>query len=106
MVVISLILKEGVEIDDQSDVLNILFEAEFSDFTNGFSATQPKQKIVDPLSHPLEESTEFVKIPDKYSPMRRVQKKSVIVWFSGHGVGRLSNDRNYQIRVTSLNEKK
>lgn len=81
------------------EMLNILFEAEFPDFTNRLSVAKTKQKTVDPLSLPLEK-TQFVKIPDKYSQLRIV-KKSVIVWFLEHGVRRLSNDRTYRVRVAS-----
>lgn len=95
------------EIDDQLDerdrqdieMLNLLFDAEFTDFKNRLSACKTKNKTLDFLSVPLE-LTPFVKISDKNSQLR-VVKKSAIIWFLEHGVRRLSNDRTYRVRATS-----
>lgn len=68
------------EIDDQLDernrqdieMLNLLFDAEFTDFTNRLSACKIKNKTLYPLSVPLE-LTPFVKISIDWEWLKKVQ---------------------------------
>ena len=78
------------------EVLKILFDADFSDFSNRLGAEKCKSGI-ESISF---ESTQFVRIPDRNNDLR-VVKKSAIVWFLESGVRRLSNDRTYRVRVNT-----
>jgi hypothetical protein len=87
------------EIDDQLDerdrqeieMLNLLFNAEFTEFTNRLSASKTKNQTLGPLSVPLE----CICKNFRKNSQLTVVKKNAIIWFLEHGVRRLSNYRIY-----------
>lgn len=65
------------------EVLKILFDADFPDFSNRLSAAKTKNGTVDPFSITLE-PTQFVRIPDKNNKLRIVKKSAIVsVWNTG-----------------------